>query len=76
VCRNLCYLKVRPLRYAELRKLIPKLSDKMLSERLRELTDAGLVSHTKPDGNKAEVYALAARAESLSRILGELYSWG
>jgi DNA-binding HxlR family transcriptional regulator len=72
----LCYLKVRPLRYAELRKLIPKLSDKMLSERLRELTDAGLVSHTKPDGNKAEVYALAARAESLSRILGELYSWG
>jgi DNA-binding HxlR family transcriptional regulator len=44
----------------------------MLSERLRELTDAGLVSHTKPDGNKAEVYALAARAESLSRILGEL----
>ena len=42
----LCYLKVRPLRYAELRKLIPKLSDKMLSQRLRELTDAGLVSHT------------------------------
>src|ERR1700730_9841993 len=67
---------VRPLRYAELRKLIPKLSDKMLSQRLRDLTDAGLVSHTKSDGNKAEVYALAARAESLSRILGELYSWG
>ena len=37
----LCYLKVRPLRYAELRKLIPKLSDKMLSQRLRDLTDAG-----------------------------------
>lgn len=72
----LCFLKVRPLRYAELRKLIPKLSDKMLSQRLRELTDAGLVSHTKSDDNKAEVYALAARAESLSRILGELYSWG
>ena len=72
----LCYLMVRPLRYAELRKLIPKLSDKMLSQRLRELTDAGLVSHTKSDGNKAEVYALAARAKSLSRILWELHSWG
>jgi DNA-binding HxlR family transcriptional regulator len=72
----LCYLKERQLRYAELRKLIPKLSDKMLSERLRELTDAGLISRTKGANGKAEVYELAARAQSLSRILTELYRWG
>jgi DNA-binding HxlR family transcriptional regulator len=72
----LCYLKVRPLRYAELRKLIPRLSDKMLSHRLRELADAGLIIRRKSDGGKTEVYALAARAESLSRILKDLYSWG
>ena len=72
----LCYLKERPLRYAELRTLIPNLSDKMLSERLRELIDAGLVSRAKGMNGKTEVYALAARAQSLSRILTELYRWG
>ena len=72
----LCYLKVGPLRYAELRKLIPNLSDKVLSQRLRELTEAGLVEHSKPFADKPEVYALAARAESLGRILTELYCWG
>jgi DNA-binding HxlR family transcriptional regulator len=72
----LCYLKVRPLRYAELRKLIPRLSDKMLSQRLRELTDAGLVSRAKPDDGKGDVYMLAERAKSLSCILRELYRWG
>src|SRR6202008_2396024 len=72
----LCYLKVRPLRYAELRKLIPRLSDKMLSQRLRELTDAGLVSRAKPEDGKGDVYMLAERAKSLSCILRELYRWG
>jgi DNA-binding HxlR family transcriptional regulator len=72
----LCYLKLGPLRYAELRKLIPKLSDKVLSQRLGELTEAGLIQRSKADGDKSEVYALAARAQSLSRILTELYSWG
>jgi DNA-binding HxlR family transcriptional regulator len=72
----LCYLKLGPLRYAELRKLMPNLSDKVLSQRLRELTEAGLIEHSKPVGEKPEVYALAARARSLSRLLTELYDWG
>lgn len=72
----LCYLKLGPLRYAELRKLIPNLSDKVLSQRLRELTEAGLIEHSKPVGDKPEVYALAARAQSMSRLLTELYDWG
>ncbi len=72
----LCYLKLGPLRYAELRKLIPQLSDKVLSQRLRELTEAGLVERGKPGGDRSDVYALAARAQSLSVILTELYSWG
>ncbi len=73
----LCYLKLGPLRYAELRKLIPSLSDKVLSQRLRELAEAGLIEHSKPaGGDKSEVYALAARAQSLGGVLTELYSWG
>ncbi len=72
----LCYLKLGPLRYAELRKLMPNLSDKVLSQRLRELTEAGLIEHSKPAGDKPDVYALAARAQSLGRVLTELYNWG
>jgi DNA-binding HxlR family transcriptional regulator len=73
----LCYLKIGPLRYADLRKLMPSLSDKVLSQRLRELTEAGLIDHSKAeDADKSEVYALSARGQSLSVILTELYSWG
>jgi DNA-binding HxlR family transcriptional regulator len=73
----LCYLKTGPFRYAELRKLIPNLSDKVLSQRLRELTEAGLVDRSKSeDGDRSEVYALSARGETLGRLLAELYSWG
>ena len=32
-----------PCRYTELRKLVPKLSDKMLTERLHDLIASGLV---------------------------------
>jgi DNA-binding HxlR family transcriptional regulator len=73
----LCYLKMGSLRYAELRKLIPDLSDKVLSQRLRELTEAGLVDRGRSqDGDKSEVYGLSARGETLGRLLTELYSWG
>ncbi len=73
----LCYLKIGPLRYAELRKLIPNLSDKVLSQRLRELIEAGLIDRSKAeDGDRSEVYALSERGQSLGRILTELYSWG
>jgi DNA-binding HxlR family transcriptional regulator len=72
----LCYLKVGPLRYAELRKLIPSLSDKVLSQRLRELGEAGLIDRKAEDGERSELYALSARGRSLGRILTELYRWG
>ena len=73
----LCYLKIGPLRYADLRKLMPSLSDKVLSQRLRELTEAGLIDRSKAeDGDKSEVYALSSRGQSLGVILTELYSWG
>jgi DNA-binding HxlR family transcriptional regulator len=76
----LCYLKIGPRRYADLRKMIPNLSDKVLSQRLRELIEAGLVEHSKStrsaDGDRSEVYALSARGESLGQILTELYAWG
>ena len=73
----LCYLKVQPWRYAELRRLLPALSDKVLSERLRELMDKGLVSKLEAQAeNGSARYALSARGNSLGGLLQELYDWG
>jgi DNA-binding HxlR family transcriptional regulator len=72
----LCHLSVGPLRYAELRKLMPALSDKVLTERLRELTDVGLIARSRAARGTADTYALAAKGQSLSRVLKELYDWG
>jgi len=73
----LCYLKQRPLRYAELRTLIPTLSDKVLSERLQELVAVGLVARRSADGNgKGQVYGLTRKGMSLGELLAGLYGWG
>jgi DNA-binding HxlR family transcriptional regulator len=73
----LCYLKEGPLGYADLRRLVPALSDKVLSERLRELMDKGLVSKTQsPSRAGAAVYALSPKGRSLGSLLHELYQWG
>ena len=72
----LCHLTQGPLRYTDMRRLMPALSDKVLSERLHELVDAGLVSRAKAANGQSETYALAAKGRSLKRVLGELYDWG
>jgi DNA-binding HxlR family transcriptional regulator len=71
----LSYLKERPCRYAELRKLVPRLSDKVLSERLHELTRSGLVVR-QPMKARTLSYSLSDKGRSLSELLQHLYSWG
>src|SRR5262249_19470064 len=73
----LSYLKERPCRYAELRRLVPSLSDKMLTERLHDLTRAGLVER-RPVGisRRTHRYALTEKASSLNGVLRHLYAWG
>jgi DNA-binding HxlR family transcriptional regulator len=72
----LSYLKERPCRYAELRRLVPRLSDKVLSERLRDLTRSGLVARQEPTGTHTQTYCLTERGRSLSELLQQLYTWG
>src|SRR5262245_48513050 len=73
----LCYLKERPCRYADLRKLVPRLSDKMLSERLHDLMLAGLVVRRRLDpSNRTDTYELSAKGLLLKDVLKQLYSWG
>jgi DNA-binding HxlR family transcriptional regulator len=72
----LSYLKERPCRYAELRRLVPSLSDKVLSERLRDLTRSGLVARHGPTGSRKHSYFLTEKGRSLSEPLQQLYAWG
>ena len=73
----LCYLKERPCRYRELRLLVPRLSDKVLTERLRELTEKGLVMRRKEDGHASVVtYSLTPKGQTLRKLLSELYALG
>jgi len=73
----LSYLKERPCRYAELRRLVPSLSDKVLTERLRDLTRAGLVvRRTVGMRGLTHRYVLTEKARSLNAVLQHLYVWG
>ena len=67
----LALLKEAPRRYGDLRRLIPALSDKVLSERLRDLEGQGLIARAS-DGQ----YQLTPRGESLRPVLQALYDWG
>jgi DNA-binding HxlR family transcriptional regulator len=72
----LSYLKERPCRYAELRRLVPTLSDKVLSERLRDLTRSGLVARHETTGSHTQTYCLTEKGRSLDELLQQLYAWG
>jgi DNA-binding HxlR family transcriptional regulator len=73
----LAYLKERPMRYGELRARVPALSDKVLTQRLRELEALGLVARHKRGGRgAASRYELTPRARSLAPVLQGLYDWG
>ena len=69
-------LAAGPRYFAELGASIPGLSDRLLSRRLRELKDAGLVERCVHEGTPARVsYALSEKGRALEPTLGELRSW-
>jgi DNA-binding HxlR family transcriptional regulator len=73
----LAYLSERPLHYGELRQLLPGLSDKVLTERLKDLQQSGLVARDTGSVSRARrPYALTARGATLTPILTDLYAWG
>jgi DNA-binding HxlR family transcriptional regulator len=69
-------LKQGPLRYGELRRMVPDLADKVLTQRLRELETDGFVQRIPAAENGSLRYALTARGVSLSPALEALYAWG
>ena len=69
-------LTERPLRFGELGKAVPGLSDRLLSQRLRELEDEGLVERVVEPGTPVRVtYSLTPKGADLGPAIAELRSW-
>jgi DNA-binding HxlR family transcriptional regulator len=67
----LAHLKEEPCRYNELRRKIPDITDKILSEKLRNLAELELIER-RDEGP----YRLTPLGESLRPVLDALYGWG
>jgi DNA-binding HxlR family transcriptional regulator len=64
-------------RYGELRRLVPGISEKMLSQRLRELEADGLITRRDLGTVPPHVeYELTEQGRSLAPVLQALYDWG
>jgi DNA-binding HxlR family transcriptional regulator len=65
-----------PLRFADLARAVPGLSDRLLSQRLRELEVEGLVEREVESGTPVRVtYSLTEKGAALRPVIGELKQW-
>jgi DNA-binding HxlR family transcriptional regulator len=65
-----------PARFSEIRECVPDLSDRLLSERLKELEAEGIVHRQVIDGNPPRVqYLLTEKGMALEPALTSLRSW-
>jgi DNA-binding HxlR family transcriptional regulator len=72
----LCSLIERPMRFGELGRAVPGLSDRLLSQRLRELEEEGVVEREVEAGSPVRVtYSLTAKGRELRPALHELRTW-
>ena len=73
----LWHLMGKTLRYSELHKRMPKATDKMLAQQLRELEKDGLIKRkVYPVIPPKTEYSLTDFGKSLTPILDELCKWG
>ena len=64
------------LRFSEIRESVPEISDRLLSERLKELELEQIVVRTVHDGAPVRVeYRLTAKGRALQPALVELQGW-
>ena len=71
-----CALLAGPARYNEIRASIPDLSDRMLSERLRELEAEGVVRRAVfPDTPVRVEYSLTKKGRALAAAVEAISDW-
>jgi DNA-binding HxlR family transcriptional regulator len=65
------------MRFSQIAHAVPDLSDRLLSERLKELESRGIVERRVLDGSPVKVeYELTERGRDLREALAELKAWG
>jgi DNA-binding HxlR family transcriptional regulator len=65
-----------PLHFSGIRQLVPELSDRLLSERLKELEAEGIVERRVLDGSPVRVeYSLTPTGKALEPTLRSLKQW-
>ena len=65
-----------PLRFSEVAQAVPELSDRLLSERMKELESRGMVKRTVIAGPPLRVqYELSTMGRELEPALVEIQSW-
>lgn len=65
-----------PLRFSEVAQAVPELSDRLLSERMKELEARGIVERTVISGPPLRVeYSLSQMGRELEPALTELQQW-
>ncbi|RKS79052.1 HxlR family transcriptional regulator [Actinomadura pelletieri DSM 43383] len=63
--------------YTELRRALPTLSDKVLTDRLTHLVNCGVLDRRREPGWPPRThYALTARGRRLGPVLQALWEWG
>src|SRR4051794_17621662 len=64
------------LRFTQIAQAVPDLSDRLLSERMKELEARGIVARHVLDGTPIRVcYELTEKGRELAPALGELKTW-
>lgn len=65
-----------PKRFKDLTEIIPSISQKMLSERLKELENEGLLERIVIDDTPVKViYELTEKGKSLKGVINEIGIW-
>jgi DNA-binding HxlR family transcriptional regulator len=65
-----------PLHFSGIRQLVPELSDRLLSERLKELEGEAIVERKVLDGSPVRVeYAMTGKGRALEPTVRALKSW-
>ena len=72
-----CLMEYQPVRFNELQRYLKKISDKTLSQNLKELEKDDLIHREAyPQIPPKVEYSLTMRGTSLMKVLDQLCTWG
>ncbi|WP_018130807.1 winged helix-turn-helix transcriptional regulator [Effusibacillus pohliae] len=65
-----------PSRFRDIKEIVPEMSDKMLTERLKELEAAGIVArHVYPETPVRVEYELTEKGKDLQKVVQAIQDW-